>query len=186
MRTNGQLIEIGSGYFRVSPKPRGGDWLEADLQALKREGFTFVVSLLTEQENEELELTDEESICKQSGLDFYSFPIADRATPVSRRDFDALATHLHTRIEQGDRGFFHCRAGLGRAPLLGCAIMLRHGVASGEAWEMLAESRGQPVPDTEAQKAWIRSPQKAVSSLDDAFSKLLENGSTTEKSDGQE
>ena len=177
MRVNGRLIEIGLGHFRVSPKPRGGDWLEVDAQALKREGFTFVVSLLTEPENEELGLTEEELVCKRNEIEFYSFPIIDRSTPRNREDFENLVERLLAKIEKGERGHFHCRAGLGRAPLLACAIMQKAGTNSDEAWRMLAESRGQPVPDTEAQRAWVKkNSHSSFTDLDDAFSKLLENG----------
>jgi protein-tyrosine phosphatase len=175
MKVSGQHIEIGLGFFRVGPKPRGGDWLEDDLRALKREGFTLVASLLTVEENMELDLVDEASLCKEIGLDFYSFPIVDRSTPRNRRDFEDFATRLSVRLEAGDRGVFHCRAGLGRAPLLGCTIMLKNGADAGKAWKMLAEARGQMVPDTEAQKAWVKAAQESVTSLDDAFSKLLED-----------
>jgi protein-tyrosine phosphatase len=177
MKVTGQHIESGLGHFRISPKPRGGDWLEVDLQAMKREGFTFVVSLLTTEENQELDLVDEESLCRKNGLDFYSFPIVDRSVPRNRKDFEAFATHLLARIREGDRGVFHCRAGLGRAPLLGCTIMLKDGVHADQAWKMLAAARRQSVPDTETQKAWVRGPQDSATSLDDAFAKLLQNGS---------
>ena len=141
--------------------------------ALKREGFTFVVSLLTEQENEELGLVDEEQLCQNNGLDFYSFPIVDRSSPRNRRDFEELAERLLARIKKGDRGFFHCRAGLGRAPLLGCTIIQKAGIDPDEAWAMLAKSRGQLVPDTEEQKLWVKKPQQSFTNLDDVFSKLL-------------
>jgi protein-tyrosine phosphatase len=175
MKLNGRLIEIELGHFRVGPKPRGGDWLEADIRALSHEGFTFVVSLLTEQENQELGLADEESVCRRNAIDFYSFPIVDRSIPESRSEFEALAEHLLGRIKKGDRGLLHCRVGLGRAPLLGCTILSKAGMTPENAWKMLATSRGQPVPDTQAQMHWVRASQQAFASLDDALSKLLDN-----------
>ena len=175
MKLNGRLIEIELGYFRVGPKPRGSDWLEVDIRALRHEGITFVVSLLTEQENQELGLADEESACRRNGMDFYSFPIVDRSIPESRLDFETLAEHLLGRIKKGERGLFDCRAGLGRAPLLGCTILSKAGMTPENAWKMLATSRGQPVPDTQAQRGWVRASQQSFASLDDALSKLLDN-----------
>lgn len=175
MKLNGRLVEIELGHFRVSPKPRGGDWLEADIRALSHDGFTFVVSLLTEQENKELCLADEESVCRKNAIDFYSFPIVDRSIPESRSKFEALAEHLLGRIKNGDRGLIHCRAGLGRAPLLGCTILTKAGTTPDNAWRMLAMSRGQPVPDTQAQMDWVRASLQSFASLDEALSKVLEN-----------
>ncbi|MFA7483782.1 MAG: tyrosine protein phosphatase [Vulcanimicrobiota bacterium] len=175
MKLDGRFIEIEPGRFCVGPKPRGGDWLEVDIQNLNREGFTFVVSLLTEPENTELNLVNEETVCKRNGIEFYSFPIIDRSAPKCRKKFEDFAQHLLTKIKNGECGYFHCRAGLGRAPLLGCIIMRMAGAHPDEAWRMLAEARGQPVPDTEEQRAWVKSSQSATN-LDDAFAKLLDNG----------
>lgn len=127
MQRNGQLIEIGKGCFKIIPKPRGGDWLETDLQHLKSEGFTFVVSLLTGPEILELDLVNEESLCKALQLEFYSYPIIDRATPRDRTTFEDFAIQILSNLNNGGRGVFHCRAGLGRAPLLGCTVMVQAG-----------------------------------------------------------
>lgn len=98
-------ISIGLGRLRVGPRPRGGDWLATDLAYLKSEGFSFIVSLLTGGEEVELELAEESSICAHLGLDFYSFPIIDRATPSDRGAFEELAKLLLTRLLRGEVDF---------------------------------------------------------------------------------
>ena len=164
-------ISIGLGRLRVGPRPRGGDWLATDLAYLKSEGFSFIVSLLTGGEEVELELAEESSICAHLGLDFYSFPIIDRATPSDRGAFEELAKLLLTRLLRGEVGFLHCRAGLGRAPLLACTILFSHGMPIKQAWTITENSRGQPVPDTEAQRNWPRATPSPLT-LEDALSQL--------------
>ena len=43
------------------PRPRGGDWLDGEIQSLAKADVDVVVSLLTADEVAELELQDEES-----------------------------------------------------------------------------------------------------------------------------
>lgn len=130
--------------------------------------------MLTDQENVELGLAEEGSLSRAVGLDFYSFPIVDRSVPPSRGDFEEFASQILGVVSKGGRGILHCRAGLGRAPLLGCAVLVQNGVEADVAWNMIQNSRGQPVPDTDEQKAWIKKSGVAVVSLDDALSKLMD------------
>lgn len=173
MKDFSKYIKVGRGDFVVSPRPRGGDWLETDLQSLKRQGFTMVASLLTKAESEELALSEEARLCQVNGLLFKGFPIVDRSVPANRQAFDGFAFDVLKHLSEGGRGFFHCRAGLGRAPLLGCSVLVKQGWSPSKAWEHLEEVRGQPVPDTAEQKTWIEGETEALS-LDDALSKLMD------------
>ena len=65
------------------PRPRGGDWLDGEVQSLAKAGVNVLVSLLTADEVAELELQDEERLCGDCGLRFISFPIPDRSVPFS-------------------------------------------------------------------------------------------------------
>ena len=38
------------GRLAIVPRPRGGEWLDDDVRALKEQGFDLVVSLLTPDE----------------------------------------------------------------------------------------------------------------------------------------
>ena len=169
-------IPIGDGSLRVGPRPRGGEWLSADLADLGAEGFSFLVSLLTEGENRELELEHERAECRRYRLDFYSFPIVDRSLPADREAFEALAGRLLARVVAGESGFLHCRAGLGRAPLLACTMLTLHGMDVEQAWAVTEECRGQSVPDTPAQRAWPRTPSGLLS-LEEALALLTDSDS---------
>ena len=147
------------------------------MAALREEGFTLVVSLLTPAENVELRLQTEAAQCIAQGLEFRSYPIPDRTTPINRRGFDLFASEILGHIREGGKGFFHCRAGLGRAPLLGCVLLVKTGIPAEQAWKLLEESRGQPVPDTKEQRRWVQSSGPGLS-LDEALGHLQqEDGS---------
>ncbi len=68
-------------------------------------------------------------------------------------------------------GFCIGRAGLGRAPLLACTMLTLHGMDVEQAWAVTEECRGQPVPDTPAQRAWPRTPSVPLS-LEEALALL--------------
>jgi hypothetical protein len=67
----------------ILPRPRGGDWLEDEVRSLRASGVEFLISVLTKDEVAELGLAGEEECCAASGIEFVSFPFADRCVPMS-------------------------------------------------------------------------------------------------------
>lgn len=166
---------IGQGRFRPIARPRGGDWLEVDLRRFQEQGVNIVVSLLTHPEVQELSLHDEQDLCEGLGLKFYSFPITDRGLPKDREAFLNLAADLKRAIESGAQAVFHCRAGLGRAPLLGCAVLSHSGLEPSDCWALLESCRGQKVPDTEEQKHWLNDSQDPQRGLHRSLDEIIES-----------
>src|ERR1700730_13557547 len=74
------------GKLALSARPRGGDWLDEELASWRKSGVDEVVSLLTPEEVESLELQNEAAHAWDAGMQFRSFPIIDRWVPASRRD----------------------------------------------------------------------------------------------------
>jgi acyl-CoA synthetase (AMP-forming)/AMP-acid ligase II len=68
---------------RIVPCPRGGDWLEDELDQMKRAGVDVLVPRLQVDEAAELGLSPEAELCEAGGIVFRSFPIPDRETPPS-------------------------------------------------------------------------------------------------------
>ena len=54
---------------------------------MKREGINVLISLLTAEEQKELELDRESSACEQADVQYLNFPIPDRQVPASRKAF---------------------------------------------------------------------------------------------------
>src|SRR5260221_13395255 len=71
------------GRLAIMPRPRGGDWVDEEIQSWRRTGVDRVVSLLTPDEVADLSLADEEGLCRVKGIQFFSFPIIVPGTPSS-------------------------------------------------------------------------------------------------------
>ncbi len=69
------------GKLALAARPRGGDWLEDEIANWRRAGVDTVLSLLTPEEEAELEVLREAGIAQARGMRFMSFPIPDRETP---------------------------------------------------------------------------------------------------------
>jgi protein-tyrosine phosphatase len=152
-----KLDETAYDPFRLAvlPRPRGGDWLEGEVRALRDAGVDVLVSLLTALEAEMQELTEEASYCVAGGIEFISFPIADREVPGSTPDFLGLVRRLAWHLEGGQTVAIHCRQGIGRAALVAACVLAMLGEKPDVALERIAAARGRPVPDTDEQRRWV-------------------------------
>ncbi|BCL77909.1 hypothetical protein ccbrp13_03740 [Ktedonobacteria bacterium brp13] len=74
---------LPNGQISIMARPRGGDWLIDEVRALDEAGVDVVVSLLTREEESELDLLDEAHYCQEQGLTYFSLPILDRSVPPS-------------------------------------------------------------------------------------------------------
>ena len=106
------------GRLAIVPRPRGGDWLEDEIQAWQHAGLDRVVSLLTPDEVIDLDLSEEEPWCQAHDIQFMSFPIPDRSAPASLNAALGLVHQLAHALATGQRIAVHCRQGIGRSALL--------------------------------------------------------------------
>jgi protein-tyrosine phosphatase len=143
------------GRLAVMPRPRGGDWLEDEVNAWRLAGIDVVVSLLTPDEVTDFDLQQEKSTCEAVGINFIPFPIADRSTPASKKSVADLAAQLATQLQGGANIAIHCRQGLGRAPLLAICVLLLVGLRPAAATRAVSAARGCHVPETAEQERWI-------------------------------
>jgi protein-tyrosine phosphatase len=144
----------GPGRLSTMAKPRGDDWLDDELRALRRAGVDVLVCALPDPELHEVGLAGEDTAARRAGLEFVAIPIADRSVP----DLDTVLPRLRELVERlkaGGHVVTHCRFGIGRASLLAAALLVLEGVNPEEAWRRLARARGQRVPDTDEQRRWI-------------------------------
>jgi hypothetical protein len=109
-----QLYDIPgtwSGRLAIMPRPRGGDWLDDEVRAWREQAIQVIVSGLTKDEIEELQLGAERDLCEANGIEYIPFPIADRGVPSSLADMARLARLLEKRLASGVNIVFHCRQG---------------------------------------------------------------------------
>jgi protein-tyrosine phosphatase len=150
------LREVEGVRLAIMPRPRSGEWLADEITGYQRLGVQTVVSLLESSEAKELDLVNEESLCRAASLQFLSFPIADRSVPNNSVEFAKFVESIAFRLRSGDSVAIHCRAGIGRSGLLAACVLGTFGVAPDSAFTMLGRARGVAVPDTDAQAAWVR------------------------------
>ena len=143
------------GRLAIMPRPRGGDWLEVEIQSWRRSGVDVVVSLLLQEEIVEFGLAEEERLCRANGIEFASVPIVDRAVPSSMAAFRHLVTALADQLAAGKNIAIHCRQGIGRAALVAVCTLITSGIERSAAIERVASARGCTVPETPEQVHWI-------------------------------
>jgi len=136
-------------------RPRGGDWLQDEIKALRASGVDILVSLLTTTEVSELDLAEEAACCQQQGIGYFSFGIIDRSVPPFSDQTFLFLKQLGAHLSEGTHIAFHCRQGLGRAVLMAASLLVLNGLAPEQAFELLSQARGYDVPETEEQRAWV-------------------------------
>ena len=150
-------IESALPYqLSIMARPRGDDWLCDEIHALSANGVQLVVSMLTDEEADELGLRDEENHCEHEGIMFRNVPIHDRSVPADRRQFLDAVEQVATDVKRGTEVAVHCRAGIGRSSAFAASVLVRLGWDVGEAFKAIEKARGCAVPDTLDQKAWVR------------------------------
>jgi len=152
------------GRLAISARPRGGDWLEGEIEGWRKQGIDVVVSLLTPPENEELELKAEAGFSKTRGIRFVSFSIEDRGVPPSSAKVEQLVAQLGSEIQQGKNVAVHCRQGIGRSSLISAALLISAGEDIEQTLKAIGKARGLEVPETAEQRKWLDQFAKAHTS----------------------
>ena len=143
------------GKLAIIPRPRGGDWLEAEVQAWRQAGLDVVVSLLTQEESAELELAHEAELSEASNIQFIEFPIPDRSAPSSRRATLELLGELHQLLVKGKNIGIHCRQGIGRSAVIAASLLVFLGLEPEVAFQRISMARGSTIPETAEQRDWV-------------------------------
>lgn len=153
------------GKLAIIPRPRGGDWLEDEMQALKQEGLDVIVSLLETAEAADLGLQQEKDVSQAVGLEFIAFPMVDRSVPVSRHDVLKLLNQIIQLLAGGKNIGIHCRQSIGRAALIAASLLVLSGVSPEMAFNRISTARGCSVPETLEQREWVIALGKETSRL---------------------
>lgn len=143
------------GTLAIIPRPRGQEWLEDEVRALKENGFDIVVSLLTRQEAEELGLTSEAKLVTQTGLQFRNYPIPDLGVPDSQQSAMQFLEELRKDLLAGKKIAVHCRGSIGRSGLVASSVLVLSGLDPTSAFHRVSKSRGCDSPETLEQKHWV-------------------------------
>ena len=143
------------GKLAVAARPRGSDWLEDEIANWHRAGIDTVLSLLTPEEEQSLDLTNEASVVKARGMNFMQLPIPDREVPGSETEVSAALEKLNAKLSSGRNVIVHCRQGVGRSGLVAVCLLVTNGLDVKTAVKSISAARGVPVPETKEQRQWI-------------------------------
>jgi protein-tyrosine phosphatase len=143
------------GRLAMAARPRGGDWLDDEMSEWRRAGIDTVVSLLTAEEEQDLDLKNEAREVKARGMKFISLPIPDRQVPRSESEVAAALEKLDADLSSRKNVVVHCRQGIGRTGLVGACLLVTKGLSPGAAVESVSAARGLQVPETDEQRRWI-------------------------------
>ncbi|HUK25405.1 MAG TPA: dual specificity protein phosphatase family protein [Terriglobales bacterium] len=143
------------GKLALAARPRGGDWLEDEIANWQRAGIDTVLSLLTPEEETDLDVGNEASQVKARGMRYVSLPIPDRQVPQSETEVAAVLERLDADLSAGKNVVVHCRQGIGRSGLVAACLLVTRGLSPEAAVRQASAARGTTVPETAEQRNWI-------------------------------
>lgn len=146
---------IGDTGLAIVLRPRGGEWLENDLQRIRMAGIQTIVSTIEAWEARELGLANEGPAVERLGMRFISYPLQDRSVPSEHRAFTEFVVKLGRRLQAGEKIGVHCRGCIGRSTVVTASTLIELGWSAERALDAIEKARGCSVPDTEEQRDWI-------------------------------
>jgi protein-tyrosine phosphatase len=149
------IVGPWTGRLAIVARPRGDEWLAAEIDQWRKAGLDVVVSLLTSGETAELALQHEQELVEQGQMQFLSFPILDRGVPISLWETRAFVEQLHTLLSAGKNIGVHCRQSVGRSSLIVASLLVQAGIDVETALERIQAARGCAVPETAEQRQWV-------------------------------
>jgi protein-tyrosine phosphatase len=135
--------------------PRGGRFLSRELSHFKSAGIQTLVSLLSAEQVDMLDLAEEALEARRQGMQFLSHPVPDHHLPPDTQAFRAFVGDLACRLRAGEHIGIHCWGSIGRATVAAACTLMHLGWEPATALAAVEAARGCPVPDTEEQEHWI-------------------------------
>jgi protein tyrosine phosphatase (PTP) superfamily phosphohydrolase (DUF442 family) len=127
-------------YSDITPRLAvGGAFRTRDIKRLTQRGVTAVVDC-------RLEAQDDQQALATAGIQFLHLPTLDRHGFTYAQLREGVDWVLD-RIADGGRAFMHCEHGVGRGPLLGCAVLVAQGYSAPEALRIVRAGRWQALPN---------------------------------------
>ncbi len=142
------------GRLALCSRPRSGWFLDDDIRSLRPAGYDILVSALTPEETEKLDLRGVPEVCALHGVEFIAFPVGNLMVPALELAVPALVT-WHEALKSGRGLAVHCWGTVGRSPTLAAALLALGHVEPEEAWRRVEAARGREVPDTLDQRRWV-------------------------------
>jgi protein-tyrosine phosphatase len=127
-------------YSDVTPQLAvGGAFRTRQIKRLKQRGVTAVVDC-------RLEAQDNPQALAAAGIEFLHLPTLDRHGFTYAQLHEGVDWVLE-HVSEGGRAFLHCEHGVGRGPLMTCAVLVAQGYTAPEALRIVRTARWQALPN---------------------------------------
>jgi protein-tyrosine phosphatase len=131
------LVPKQLNYSQVTPELAvGGAFKTSQIRLLKARGVCAVVDC-------RLEALDDRAALAEAGLDFLHLPTPDRYGFT----YDQLHAGVDWILSRAGTTFIHCEHGVGRGPLMTCAVLVAQGYSAPDALRIVRTARWQAMPN---------------------------------------
>jgi hypothetical protein len=130
----------------------GGAFRTRQIKRLQQHGVTAVVDC-------RLEARDDAAALQAARIEFLHVPTLDR----HGFTFDQMARGVDWVLDHtanGGRAFLHCEHGVGRGPLMACAVLIGQGYSAPEALRIVRTARWQALPNDRQLAALLQFEQE--------------------------
>ena len=135
-------------YSDITPQLAvGGAFRKRQIKRLRQHGVTAVVDCRSEAQ-------DDAEALAQAGIDFLHLPTNDRYG-FSYQQMEQGVDWVLDHVGKGGRAFLHCEHGVGRGPLLACAVLVGEGYSAPKALRIVRSGRWQALPNDRQLQALV-------------------------------
>jgi hypothetical protein len=136
-------------YSDVTPQVAvGGAFRNRQIKRLRARGVTAIVDCRSEA-------SDDAAALAAAGIDFLHVPTLDRHG-FSYEQLHSGVDWVLERTSRGGKAFMHCEHGVGRGPLMACAVLVGQGYSAPEALRIVRGARWQALPNDRQLAALLR------------------------------
>jgi hypothetical protein len=136
-------------YSDVTPQLAvGGAFRKRQIKRLHHHGVTAVVDCREEAR-------DDPEALASAGIKFLHIPTADRHGFTYEQMHEGVDWVLN-HVANGGRAFLHCEHGVGRGPLMACAVLVAQGYTAPAALQIVRSGRWQALPNDRQLAALLR------------------------------
>jgi protein-tyrosine phosphatase len=145
-------FQIGENFVSMSPLP-GKVNLSDDIAAIKAQGITNVVTLVSKEELVKKNLTSFIEEMNAAGLEVYHSPIVDFGLP-SENQMDSIMAYVQSCIDNNKNVLIHCMGGYGRSgTVMGCYAQRYLNVE--DPLQYVRDIRGGDAIETKEQETFV-------------------------------
>jgi protein-tyrosine phosphatase/rubrerythrin/nicotinamidase-related amidase len=148
----------GKGRLGISILPGRRDRdrsMAEDMSAIRKQGATHVITLLTSNEFEYYGVEDLMASFKNNGLITRQSPMLDGGA-TSITEMDELAEWVRANLENGAHIMVHCVGGLGRSGLVAAGYLISQGENATQAIRNVRKFRSPKAVETKAQEKFLK------------------------------